>query len=238
MAAACLIHFNLKIFFIMKLLRVNTILAGLLGALIFVGCKNSKSNGQTKTISTSNKKDQITDVAKSRNGKPTVVLTEYADFQCPTCKLFSPIVKKLKKTYGDTLIVRFRYFPLSQHQYSRLAARAAQAAKNQGKFEAMHDLLFKNQKKWENARNAQKVFAGYAKKIGLNMKQFKSDLNSSKTEKIVMEQKKKGEKLGVNSTPTFFINDEEMTSLPRGYKSFKALLDIYVHEAKKAANNS
>ncbi len=222
----------------MKLLRINTILAGILGAIILVGCKNSESKGQTQTVNTATKQTQTSNTVKSNNGKPRVVLTEYADFQCPTCKYFSPIVDKLKKTYGDTLVVQYRYFPLSQHQYSRLAARAAQAAKNQHKFWAMHDLLFKNQDNWDDSGDAQRIFIGYAKKIGLNMKQFKKDLNSAKTEKIVMQQKKEGEKKGINSTPTFFINNEEMSSLPQGYKQFKALLDIYVKEARKAANNS
>jgi protein-disulfide isomerase len=206
-----------------------------------VGCKNSESKGQTQTANTANttnKQPQTVNAINEQKGKPRVVLTEYSDFQCPTCKYFSPIVNKLKKAYGDTLVVRYRYFPLSQHQYSRLAARAAQAAKDQGKFWAMHDLLFKNQDKWENARNAQHIFIGYAKKIGLNMQQFKSDLNAAKTEQIVMEQKKEGEKRGIHATPTFFINDEEMNSLPKGYKQFKALLDIYVKEARQAANSS
>lgn len=232
----------------MKLFRFNTILAGLIGALLLVGCKNSKSQGQTRADNTnqsqskvanaSQKTAQTTADVQKKKGIPTVTLIEYADFQCPTCKLFSSIVNKLEQTYGDTLIVHFRYFPLRQHRYSRLAARAAQAAKNQGKFWAMHDMLFKNQDNWADSRNAQKIFIGYAQKIGLDMDQFKSDLNSAKTEKIVMEQKKEGEQKGVHSTPTFFINGEQMTSLPRGYKQFKALLDIYVNEAKQAEDNS
>lgn len=207
--------------------RLHTIIVGLLGAFVLVGCKNSNSKGQTNP----------SNAAAADSARPTVVLTEYADFQCPTCKYFASIVKKLKKTFGDTLIVHYRYFPLVQHEHSRLAARAAQAAKNQGKFEPMHDLLFKNQDKWADAGNAQSIFIGYAKQIGLNIKEFKKDLNAAKTERIVMEQKKQGEKKGINSTPTFFINGEEMTTLPKGYKDFKALLDIYVKEAKKATKN-
>jgi protein-disulfide isomerase len=210
----------------MKLHQITYIIIGFLGALLLIGCKKSNSKGQSQTAATTT----------TSSGPPTVVLTEYADFQCPTCKYYSPIVKKLKKTYGDTLKVRYRYFPLNSHRYSRLAARAAQAARNQGKFEAMHDLLFKNQDKWSNAGNPQETFINYAKEIGLDIKEFKKDLNAAKTEQTVMEQKKEGEKRGIHSTPTFFINDEEVSSLPRNYKQFKALLDIYVKEAVKAAN--
>jgi protein-disulfide isomerase len=211
----------------MKLYLIKYIVTGLLGALLLIGCKKSNSKGQHHPSA----------AATTSSGPPTVVLTEYADFQCPTCKYFSSIVDKLKKTYGDTLKVRYRYFPLTQHRYSRLAARAAQAARNQGKFQEMHDMLFENQDKWDDAGNAQAIFIDYAKKIGLNIKEFKKDLNAAKTERIVMEQKKEGEKKGIQATPTFFINGEKMDSLPRGYKEFKALLDIYVKEAVKAEDS-
>ncbi|HYW35814.1 MAG TPA: thioredoxin domain-containing protein [Balneolaceae bacterium] len=213
----------------MRFYRFNTLLIGILGAFILVGCGNSNSKGQASSSSSAS--------ARQNSKQPRVVLTEYADFQCPTCGYFYPIVKKLKKTYGDTLKVRYRYFPLNSHSHSRLAARAAQAARNQGKFQAMHDMLFKNQDKWDDSGNPQQIFIDYAKRIGLNIKKFKKDLNAAKTQKIVMQQKKEGEKRGVNSTPTFFINGEEVTSLPRNFKQFKALLDIYVKEARHKAKH-
>jgi protein-disulfide isomerase len=178
---------------------------------VLVGCENSSVNVQAN--------------------KPKVVLTEYGDFQCPVCKHYAPIVDKLKKAYGDTLTVDYRYFPLDKFQYSKLAARAAQAAKDQGKFKQMHDTLFADQDEWADANNAQDMFIDYAKEIGLNVEQFKKDLNSSQTKQIVMEQKKEGEKKGVHGTPTFFVKDEEITPLPRDYDAFKARLDVFVKEA-------
>lgn len=157
-----------------------------------------------------------------------VVLAEYSDFQCPACAYFFPMVEKLKEEYGDRLAVDYNYFPLNSHQYAALAARAAEAAKNQGQFDAMHDLLFENQKSWSNSGNPQSVFLGYAEELGLDMQQFREDLNAAETQKAVMEQKQEGINRGVNSTPTFYVNGEEIQQLPRTYDQFKAIIEKYM----------
>ena len=94
---------------------------------------------------------------------PKVVLTEYSDFQCPSCQYFYPIVKKLKEDFGDQLKVEYKHFPLNSHQYSALAARAAEAAGQQGKFKEMHDLLFENQTRWSYSGNPQALFEEFEK---------------------------------------------------------------------------
>lgn len=221
------------------LIRQTKTVFAILAALLLVGCQNSESDLQAQA--TPEKETANTDVqtqSTSKNGtEAPLVLVEYADFQCPTCAYFYPIVEKLKKYYGDKLVVKFRYFPLNSHRYSMLAARAAEAAKNQGKFAAMKRLIFTNQDEWASSSNPQQIFIGYAREIGLNIKQFKHDLNAAETQRVVMEQKKKGLQRGVRATPTFFINGEKMITLPKNYKQFKALLDVYLKEAKKKASN-
>ena len=206
----------------MILQRYKSTLMGLIGALLLMGCQNSDTRGQ------------VNDTANQNEAK--VVITEYSDFQCPACAYFYPIVEKLKKNYGSDLEVKYRHFPLNSHQYAMLAARATEAARNQGEFEAMHDKLFENQEQWSKASNPQSVIVGYAKQIGLDIGQFKEDLNASETQREVMEQKKSGENRGVNSTPTFYINGEEVVSLPRTYEQFKALVDLYMKEAGGSSN--
>src|SRR5699024_4868154 len=152
--------------------------------------------------------------ATNSNSSAQIVMIEYADFQCPTCATFYPIVEKLKEHYGDQLVVKFRYFPLNSHRYSQLAARAAQSARNQGKFLEMKRLLFTNQQNWASSSNPQAIFVDYAEQIGLDVQQFKEDLNAAETQRIVMEQKKEGIAKGVRGTPSFFINGEKMVSLP------------------------
>lgn len=168
----------------------------------------------------------------SSNSNAEVVLTEYSDFQCPACGYFYPMVEKLKAEYGDKLEVRYRYFPLNSHQYAALAARAAQAAKNQGKFDEMHDRLFENQQSWSSSGNPQAVFIGYAQDMGLDMQQFKNDLNSAETQQAVMEQKQEGRNRGVNSTPTFFVNGDMVQQMPRTYEQFKAIIESAMNESK------
>src|SRR5699024_1453521 len=142
------------------------------------------------------------------------------------------IVEKLKEHYGDQLVVKFRYFPLNSHRYSQLAARAAEAARNQGEFLGMKGLLFSNQNTWAGSSNPQAIFVDYAEQLGLNIQQFKDELKSAETQQTVMEQKKEGIARGVRGTPSFFVNGEKMIGLPRSYAEFKALLDIYLEEAK------
>lgn len=207
----------------MILKRYRSFLFSIIATFVLLGCQNEDTKVRAQTSGA----DSAEDV--------TVVLTEYSDFQCPACAYFFPIVEKLKKNYGDKLEVNYRYFPLNSHQYAMLAARAAESARNQGKFKEMHDLLFENQRQWSSSGNPQPMFVNYAKKLGLNINQFEEDLNSAETQRVVLEQKKAGEERGVTSTPTFYINGEQIVSLPQNYEQFKALVDIYMKEAEQAA---
>lgn len=162
----------------------------------------------------------------------SVTLTEYSDYQCPACGYFHPIVKKLKDKFGERLQLKLKFYPLNSHQFAALAARAAQAAKNQGKFREMHNMLFENQKHWSSSINPAPIFEGYAKKIGLDMKQFRNDLNAAETQKAVMEEKQEGRAKGVNSTPTFFIDGQPLEKLPRTYAQFEKVIQKHLNEKK------
>src|SRR5690349_20419393 len=75
-----------------------------------------------------------------------VTLLEYGDYECPHCLRAFPIIKRLRNELGDRLRVIFRHFPQNSiHPRASVAAQAAEAAAAQGKFWAMHDLLFENQ---------------------------------------------------------------------------------------------
>ena len=167
-------------------------------------------------------------VSAQDNTSADVVLTEYSDYQCPACAYFHPIVNKMEQDFGDRLHVEYRYFPLNSHQFGALSARAAQAARNQGKFKSMHDLLFENQQQWASSGNPQPIFVNYARELGLNVEQFKEDLNSAETQRLVMEDKQEGQAAGVNATPTFFINGDKLEQNPRTYEQFKALVEQHL----------
>lgn len=198
----------------MNLLKKNNFFVALLATLFMVGCQSSDTDAQSA------------DAAADNPNK--VVLTEYSDYQCPACAYFHPIVEKIKNEMGDTVDVRLRFFPLNGHRYSALAARAAQAAKNQGKFYEMHALLFENQKQWSQASNPVTAIVNFARKLELDLNQFTEDLNAGETQKIVMQQKQKGADMGVNSTPTFFLDGEEVDPLPKTYEEFKKRIEEHL----------
>lgn len=168
--------------------------------------------------------------ASAQSSAAKVILTEYSDYQCPACAYFHPIVKRLKTTFGEKLNVEYKFFPLNSHQYGALSARAAQAAGNQGKFLEMHNLLFENQDRWSSSGNPQAIFVSYAKKLGLNVEQFKEDLNAAETQRTVMEEKEEGVEMGVDSTPTFFINGQKIEENPATYSAFKELIESFMKE--------
>ncbi|MEL7833011.1 DsbA family protein [Fodinibius sp. Rm-B-1B1-1] len=172
----------------------------------------------------------IANTSKAQEGPSDEPLTivEYSDYQCPACAYFHPIVEKLKDKYGDQIEFEMKYFPLNSHQYAALAARAAQSAKNQGKFYEMHSLLFENQNRWSNSGSPTSIFINYARELGLDINQFKNDLNASETQKTVMEQRNQGRTAGVNATPTFFIEGEKVDPLPRNFQAFDQLIQQHL----------
>jgi protein-disulfide isomerase len=141
------------------------------------------------------------------NPKATVTLVEYSDFQCPSCAMFYPILRKLDADFGDKVRIVYRHFPLNNHLHAKMAAQAAEAAGKQGKFWKMHDLIFDQQQEWSaTVGSARGRFIGYAKELALDMERFEADLDAKPTREAVDTDHRSGERLGVNSTPTFFLN--------------------------------
>jgi predicted DsbA family dithiol-disulfide isomerase len=154
------------------------------------------------------------------------VLIEYSDFQCPACRYYHPIVKDLNNEYNNSLTFAYRHFPLPQHKNAKMAAYAAEAAGKQGKFWEMHDLIFKNQSEWSSKEKnkAKDFFMKYASDLDLDMDQFKKDIISDIIKDKVDNDLKSGQRAGINSTPTFFLNGKKINN-PRDYDGFKKLIE-------------
>lgn len=202
----------------MNFSKKHNLFVVLLATVFMVGCQSSDTDAQSSSASDNPNK---------------VVLTEYSDYQCPACAYFHPIVEKIKNEMGDKVEVQLRFFPLNGHRYSALAARAAQAAKNQDKFHEMHALLFENQKQWSQASNPVTAIVDFARKLELDLNKFTEDLNAGETQKTVMQQKQEGADMGVNSTPSFYLDGEEVDPLPKTFKEFKTLIDKRLAEKKQ-----
>jgi protein-disulfide isomerase len=146
------------------------------------------------------------------NPNAPVTLEEFGDFECPPCGLLHPILKSLESEFGPTkLRLIFREFPLvPNHVHALAAARAAEAAGLQGKFWEMHDMIYEHQKDWHEAFDVRPIFEGYAKTIGLNVEQFARDNASEIVERRIFLDGKRAHSLGVNGTPTVFLNGKEV----------------------------
>lgn len=158
------------------------------------------------------------------NPNASVVLLEYGDFQCPACGTYHPVLKQLKSEYADRVAFVYRHFPLNTiHKSADISARATEAAALQGKFWEMHDKLFENQKEWTTG-NDEEVIMGYAQELGLNMDQFRADINSDVVKNAVEQGRLSGVRSGVNSTPSFFLNGLKIQN-PRSLQEFKQVID-------------
>lgn len=194
---------------------------------------------KSPSSNTNNSKTEQVDITLddewSKGPKDTkVTLVEYADFQCPACKSYQPVVDQIQRKYKDQVRVVFRHFPLVQiHDNALIAAKAAEAAGSQGKFWAMHDKLFENQKEWKNNPNAKQIFKQYAQDIGLDSKQFMQDLDSDKIEERVRTDMRTAGKFNLSGTPSFIINGNKITQTPQSVKEFEKLIQKYLKNPQK-----
>ena len=167
---------------------------------------------QVKNIPDTQSVSAGTDSSAHIRGKPDapVTLEEFGDFQCPPCGQFAGFAEELLKEYDSRLRVVFRNFPLPGHEHAREAALAAEAAGFQGKFWEMHDTLYREQTSWSKAPNTRELFESYAGTLGLNMEQFRKDMDSDKARERVDSDHALGDSLGIKVTPTLFINKRAM----------------------------
>ena len=136
-----------------------------------------------------------------------VVLEEYGDYQCPPCGLLYPELKKIEAEYGNQVQIVFHHFPLRTiHKNALAAAHAAEAARNQKKFWEMHDRLYRNQSAWAEAADPREIFVSYARELGLNVEQFRTDMESNQVDQRISADMQRGTSLGVTGTPTVFLD--------------------------------
>lgn len=136
-----------------------------------------------------------------------VTVVEFGDFECPACGSLYPAFKQsMQDEQHASVKFVFRNYPLPQHSFAPLAAEAALAAQAQGKFWEYHDTLFEHQNNL-----AQSDLEAYAQTAGLDVQKFKDALNNHTYKSIVDRDKADGSELGLDHTPTVFINGTEYT---------------------------
>lgn len=199
------------------------ILFALFGGLTFSAC-NQTETSNTQPAATN---ETVADQVEQPVAEAKVVIEKYSDYQCPACAFYHSFLKQLKQDLGTDVQVVMKHFPLSQHPYAQVAARSAEAARLQGKFDEMHDLIFAGQQQWSRG-NAEAIFIGYAESIDLDVTKFTNDMNSADMNRIVMANRREGLEVGLSSTPTFVINGEKIENNPGSYPLFKELVESYM----------
>jgi protein-disulfide isomerase len=131
-----------------------------------------------------------------------VKVVEFYDYGCPSCKQYEPLLQEGLSAFPDQAVLFYKQFPLPGHVNSKPAAQAALAAHEQGKFKAMHDLLFA-----KSPNHTRAELTSYARSVGLDMGRFEATFNAvrGKVEADIAE----GNAAGVDGTPTVFINGKK-----------------------------
>ncbi len=157
-----------------------------------------------------------------------IEIVEYSDFQCPWCARFSILTEPdIRQKLLPTGLVKWRYmnYPLTEiHANTGVAHLAAACALEQGKFWEMHDALYLGQNDWGSDRNPMRRILEYATRIGLNADSLRECITSRRPWPEIQAEKCSGLKLGVNGTPTFFINGRQLPDIPV-YDDFRRMVD-------------
>lgn len=164
-------------------------------------------------------------------GQKGVTFVIYGDFQCSACYQYEPIMQQIRETYKNDVTFQFRHYPLSEiHLNAVAAARAAEAAGIQGKFWEMHDLLYQTQDPsgrtgWAASKTPNTFFEDFAKQLNLDVEKFKTDAASSSVNDTIQADRTEAKRLGFNSTPSFVLDDKEITNARVDFEFFKKLID-------------
>ncbi|MDT0187915.1 thioredoxin domain-containing protein [Microbacterium sp. ARD31] len=157
-------------------------------------------------------------------GDSGVTFVEFLDLECEGCRAAYPAVEQLREDYAGQVTFVVRYFPMPGHFNGERAARAVEAAAQQGSFEDMYHRMYETQAEWgEQQVPHDDLFASFAEDLGLDLDQWQADYDDPATAERVAKDVADGQALGVQGTPTFFVDGEELQ--PRTYEDLTDALD-------------
>jgi predicted DsbA family dithiol-disulfide isomerase len=140
------------------------------------------------------------------------VIVEFADFQCPACRELEATLRHARRRFGEDLAIVYRHFPLARiHPFAYGAAQASECAALQGRFDAMHDLLFDHSDALGRVPWRQLAEAAGVE----NMRAFERCIADSTTRSVIESDHEAARSLGARGTPTVLINGVRFTgSIP------------------------
>lgn len=155
-------------------------------------------------------------------GQPTLV--EFLDFECEGCGALYPIMEQLRSEYDGEITFAIRYFPNEGHFNAMNSALAVEAAARQGKLEEMYEKMFETQTEWGEAQESKAaVFENYAQELGLDMAQYRRDVEDPEVAARIERDRDEGLELGVEGTPWLFLDGKQLT--PESHEQLKAEID-------------
>lgn len=165
-----------------------------------------------------------------------IEVTEYADYQCPSCAGFEAVqYPDIKARLVDSGRIRWRYrdFPLDQHPHARVAAHAAACADEQGKFAEMKKSIYEGQGGWAPKADASGDFRDMATAAGLDVAQYDACMSSAKFAGRIEASRAEAMQVGVSSTPSVMVNGRLYPGGLR-YDDLRALVDSLAPAAAMA----
>jgi len=158
------------------------------------------------------------------NPQAHVKIVEFIDFQCPACAYGINFLKTFIDKHPQDVYLQVRYFPLTNmHRHAMISALYSECAARQGKFWALDDLMIPQQQQWAQLISPEPIFRAMAQQAGINLDQLDTCLASDSARKVINDEKSLGQSLGINSTPTYFINNKMVV----GTKSLQDELKTY-----------
>lgn len=191
---------------------ISLVVVAVLAFVVIASSSSSNDSQNDKDASATVSQADKEQLAKGTSKGPDnagVVLTEFADFQCPACAATVPMLKELEAEFGGKYKLVFKHFPLvDTHKNAMSAALAAEAANAQAKFWSMYDLLYDRQDQWSDLADPTAKFIDFAKELGLDTARFEKEVKNKTYKSIIETDMTFGKKIGVPGTPTFFLNGE------------------------------
>ncbi len=160
-----------------------------------------------------------------------IVMTEFSDFQCPSCRAVEPTLKEVLAAYPTQVKLVYVNFPLPMHQFAEKAAVAALCANEQGKFWDYHDRLFEHQTDWTAGADVRPLFDGYAGELGLDHARFDACLASGRMLALLRADIARGTALKIEGTPTLYVNERRVA-----VGATTADMKVMIDEALRAAS--
>jgi protein-disulfide isomerase len=154
-----------------------------------------------------------------------VVLVEFFDPACETCRAFDPYVKALLAEHRDRVRLVLRYAPF--HKGSDTMVKILEAAALQDRFWEALQVMYDTQPQWASHHNPQpEKFWEFLPRAGVDVDRIRRDAQASKFAAIIEQDLLDGRALGVRKTPQFFVNGKPL--LRFGYEQLKSMLDVEV----------